>query len=326
MKARKLVVAVGLAVAVFGAAPGRANDDRERDPGAAKSDRISERTGSEPSGGAPPRSNPPDRGTSSRTASGHRHHRTSGGWHVGIGWHGWGPGWGWWGWSPYWYGAPWGYTVVYPDPDLRHGALDTDLSPERAEVWVDGQRLGVADDFDGFPRYLWLEAGTYDVVFYLPGYETLARQVTIYAGQVIDVEDRLERGESIHPNDLGPKSHDRRDARLERDRERRRKAEERWSGDDESWSRRSSRDAPLDARGEPARVRLEVSPEDASVYLDGRFLGTGRDLARLRAGLLVDPGSHTLEVVRPGYAPARRTLEVEAGSDEEVEVELEAET
>ena len=70
------------------------------------------------------------------------------------------------------------------------------------------------------PNYLWLDEGTYDVVFYYPGRKTLARQYTIYPGLVIDVEDRLEEGESVHPLDLGPKSHVNRDERLRRDRER----------------------------------------------------------------------------------------------------------
>ena len=64
----------------------------------------------------------------------------------------------------------------------------------------------------------------------------------------------------------------------------------------------------LDARGEPGSVRLEIEPDDASVYLDGRFLGTGRELARLRSGLIVDPGEHMLEVVRPGRRSERADL------------------
>jgi hypothetical protein len=275
----------------------------------------------------------------SHRSSRHSRHRSSVRLHLGWGWGGWwGDPWGYygprWGYGPGWgYGPSWGYTTVYPNPSMRHGALDLDVSPERAEVWVDGRRIGVADDFDGFPSYLWLEKGTYDVVVYLQGYRTLARQYTIYPGLVIDVEDRLERGEAVHPNDLGPKSHVNRDERLRRDREaeaealEREREQERWmppGEEPDEWGPRSRRPDSLDARGEPARVHIEVVPEDASVYLDGRFLGTGRELARLRAGLTIDAGHHTLEVVRPGYEPTRRTIEIEAGAEEEIEVELEA--
>ncbi|MCM2270370.1 MAG: PEGA domain-containing protein, partial [Thermoanaerobaculia bacterium] len=203
-----------------------------------------------------------------------------------------------------------------------YGALDTDVSPERAEVWLDGRKIGVADDFDGFPNYLWLEKGTYDVVFYRPGFQTIARQYSIYPGLVIDVEDRMEAGEAVHPLDLESKSRVRRDERLRRDRERRESAagtapqwapEERREGAGEPW---------LDARAEPGRLRLEVAPGDASVYLDGRFVGTGDDLARLRAGLLVDSGRHTLEIVRPGYGSVEREVEVESGEEAELRLEL----
>ena len=250
----------------------------------------------------------------------------------------WGPGWGWY--DPWWfYGPYWGgYPVVYPNAAYgSHGALDTDISPERAEVWVDGRKIGLADDFDGFPNFLWLEKGTYDVVFYLPGHVTIARQYTIYPGLVIDVEDRLETGEATHPLELGPKSNERRDARL-RDDEDRAEYLQRYQGyapaePEEPGAPPAETDAGagegaaaaqgLDVRAEPGRLALVVIPDDASVYLDGRFLGTGRELASLRAGLIVDPGTHTIEVVRPGREAATRQVEVESGRETRLEVTLE---
>jgi hypothetical protein len=261
--------------------------------------------------------------------------------HLHWGHHGWGHGWGWWGGYPS-FAPGWGYTTVYPNAAYGgYGALDLDLSPERAEVWVDGRKVGLADDFDGFPELLWLEKGTYDVVFYLPGHRTLARQYTIYPGLIVDVEDRLEPGEATHPLELGPRTHTRRDERLRVEREiredveRRRRsgelpdpdADDRYRRDEEESS--SDReplevrpDDALDARSEPGRLVLRVRPDDASVYLDGRFLGTGRELAGLRSGLIVDPGEHRLEIVRPGRQAAERTVEVESGRELEVAIEL----
>lgn len=246
----------------------------------------------------------------------------------------WGHHWGWWG--PAWYGPVWGYPRVYPNPAYGNfGALDTDISPERAEVWVDGKRVGLADDFDGYPNYLWLEKGTYDVVFYLPGYRTLARQYTIYPGLVIDVEDRLEKGEAIHPLDLVPRSTERRDARIRAEEEQRleverrlRREEDEYGGEPgQRWEVRpddsDGTGEALDARAEPGRLRLRVEPSDASIYLDGRFLGTGSELSRLRTGLIVDPGEHRLEVVRPGRQAEARRIEIESGRELAVEIELE---
>ncbi len=97
------------------------------------------------------------------------------------------------------------------------GALDLDLSPENAQIFVDGEYVGVADDYDGFPTFLWLERGTYDIAFFLPGYQTIVRQYTVRPGQVIDVEDRMTSGDSIPPEELmRPKSTEVRDARIRR--------------------------------------------------------------------------------------------------------------
>ena len=49
-------------------------------------------------------------------------------------------------------------------------------------------------------------------------------------------------------------------------------------------------------------MRLEVRPEDASVYVDDRFRGTAREARSLR----LNPGRHTIELVRPGFAVERR--------------------
>jgi hypothetical protein len=209
------------------------------------------------------------------------------------------------------------------------------LSPERAEVYVNGQRMGVADDFDGFPTFLWLEKGTYDVVFYMPGFLTLARQYTIYPGAVIDVNDRMEVGEAVLPEDLQTKTHERRDARIQDDREREREyyqgmqapppADEHWRDRPGETTPPPSHDdsQPRDVRGQPGTLILKVEPDDASVYLDGRFIGTGGELSRLRSGLIVETGPHRLEVVRPGRQSETQSFGAEAGEEVEVSIELE---
>jgi hypothetical protein len=82
------------------------------------------------------------------------------------------------------------------------GALDLDISPGRAQVYLDGQYIGTVDDFDGWPKYLWLPADTYDLVFYLDGYQTLGREMTVRPALVIDMDDRLQPGRSIRPEDF----------------------------------------------------------------------------------------------------------------------------
>lgn len=268
----------------------------------------------------------------------HHHHRGFYGGFYGHPYGYWGPfrhsfwGWSWWyPWYPHGYPpGPYGVSVYPSRVRASMGALDTDLWPGKTQIWINGQYVGYADQFDGFPRYLWLEKGTYDVAFYLEGFQTLARQYTVYPGLVIDVEDRLQEGEAIHPTDLAPETTPRRDERLRSERERRRATSEpewrRRVRSDRAAARPSApadADGPVDARGEPARVLLDIEPDDAAVYLDGRFVGTAAELEDGDAGLLVDTGPHELEVVRPGMASRTVEFEVEAGEEIDLDVALE---
>lgn len=272
-------------------------------------------------------------------------------------------GYGRWGWGFYspvycnFYGSFWPWTSAlswyWPSRrvyvDVRHsydsetpGALDLDVSPEKAQIYIDGDLVGVADDYDGFPTYLMLPPGTYEVAIFHPGFETIFRQYTIYPGAVIDVEDRMVRGQEVHPDDRGPYSTVNRDDRLKRNRERAEEArlaaelEEQYER--EADSRRAEarsyppdgRPAPADrdsypSQGDPAvgRLLLDVVPPDAAVYLDGNFLGTAAEVSGMSAGLVVEPGSHSLEVTRPGYV--WRQIEVSIGEGERLELALELE-
>jgi len=68
----------------------------------------------------------------------------------------------------------------------------------------------------------------------------------------------------------------------------------------------------------PATLRLRVAPEDASIYIDGRFRGTGRQLDEL----LLPPGRHKLEVVRPGYRTHESEFEVNDEQPTDLELSL----
>ena len=83
------------------------------------------------------------------------------------------------------------------------GALDLDVTPRRkTKVYLGGEYIGVVGSFDGYPSYLWLKEGTYQLVFYRDGYTTLARELTVHPGVVVDVELRMERGESVPPEEF----------------------------------------------------------------------------------------------------------------------------
>ena len=185
------------------------------------------------------------------------------------------------------------------------GGLDLNVKPKKAEVFIDGTPVGPVDRYDGFPGYLWLEPGSYELAFYLEGYETLTRRYSIYPGVVVDVKERLAPGAAVPP--------------------------EPPELDEFSWDD-SAPSAPPVAGEPPAtgeelgggegvgRLQLSIRPGDTAVYLDGQFLGTGEELSQLSAGLVVEPGEHVLELVRPGYATEQVPIKVPAG--ERIDVDL----
>ncbi len=239
---------------------------------------------------------------------------------------------------PSWYYYPyypWGfawypYGPAYPAYGARGeyglGAVDLNVRPKKAEVYLDGELVGRAGKFDGFPGHLIVESGSYQIAFYHPGYETVLRELRVPAGVVVRLNLELEPGDATPPQKLfvesaQPEPKPMRPRTDDRDR---------YDSGREQRPGESARQRPvervpaaLDARGEPGRCRLAIEPADASVYLDGRLLGSGSEIERLHSGLLVEAGEHRLEVVRPGYRTGSVDFTIEAGGEIELEVKLE---
>jgi len=55
-----------------------------------------------------------------------------------------------------------------------------------------------------------------------------------------------------------------------------------------------------------ASVRLEVTPRDAEVYVDGYYAGVVDDFDGTFQRLHVEPGAHELEIYREGFRPLRQ--------------------
>jgi hypothetical protein len=137
------------------------------------------------------------RGAGSHFGGSHFRHRSR----IGIG-----IGFGYW-YDPFWYdswyrpypgryGYPYGYGYGYGSgyaPSRDWAVVDTDVSPESARLYIDGQYVGKADDFDGYPDYLYLRRGHYRLEFRLPGFETRTIDVDARPGTKIGVDDKLAK-------------------------------------------------------------------------------------------------------------------------------------
>lgn len=244
--------------------------------------------------------------------------------------------------SPYYSGAyrsPYSgyYSGRYRSGDV--GSLRLLVDPSEARVYVDGYFAGNVDDFDGLFQRLNLTRGRHDLAFKLEGYRTYRMRVYVPSDQTLKIHYDMVKGtgEDIREEALGSPEDDRNDdrwARRERD------------GDDEAEEdddrgrapvREPRRDPEADRDRAPMRDRdpqseepaprpsggrgmlmLEVEPADASVYVDGEFRGAARQARTLE----LPEGRHRVEVVRPGYKPVEREIEIRAGRSEKWQVSL----
>jgi hypothetical protein len=131
----------------------------------------------------------------------------------------------------YYYGAPYGYTAPYPadpyayensapaypapygyqnqpyqqsspsvgvqpgyqQPQASTGGVSFQITPEDAEVFVDGRQIGQAGDFGPSAPPLDLNPGHHRIEIRAPGYRTMSFDADVVAGQVIPVQGTLQR-------------------------------------------------------------------------------------------------------------------------------------
>jgi len=218
------------------------------------------------------------------------------------------------------YGYGYGYGYGHRDRYYRdYGSVRVLVDPEDTRVYVDGYYAGVADDFDGIFQRLHVTPGRHEIMLKLEGYRTHRMKIWVPPSDTIKIHHDMGKGvgEDAVEDLAGPADRyadERRDRRGDRDR---------YSdaeGDDRARRDGDERSPILDrGRGERGELRLSVRPDDASVYVDGAFQGTGRQVRSLD----LPPGRHRVEVVRPGFKTYDREIEVADNKPLDLEVELE---
>ena len=120
-----------------------------------------------------------------------------GGWNP---WFGFGYGWGPWGWGGAYYpGYPAGGVDMNYAMMSGMGAVELNVKPNRADVWVDGRYVGEARDLDGYPTYLWLQDGGHRLQVYKGGFKVFDDQIDVRRGMRSEIKLKLEPGESQPP-------------------------------------------------------------------------------------------------------------------------------
>jgi hypothetical protein len=110
-----------------------------------------------------------------------------------------------WGWGPYAYAPP-GDIDMNVALAAGLGAVDLNVKPGSAEVWVDGRYYGEARDLDGYPSFLWLADGVHRIVVCKGGYASFDEPIDVQRGVAKELKVRLEKGQSEPPGQKPGKS------------------------------------------------------------------------------------------------------------------------
>ena len=338
MTARRMAVALGvLLLATAGVA--RAQEDKavhRGDGGGSHSSGAESRHPSQDvhssSGSSSAGSSYSPEAFSARTGAEARHPRPG----TGTGHRGYGYGRGYYG-SPYYY-RPYGYGY-YPYDSFygslyygyspysygygrssygyRTGSLRLLVEPNQARVYVDGYYAGIVDDFDGLFQRLNISPGRHEITFKLDGFRTYRVRVYVPLDQTVKIHYRMVPGSGAEVDEATagvPGDDARYDSRYGE------RGDDRYDSRDEGrYDARSSRDDDRADSGEMGTLRCDVQPPDASVYVDGSFRGTGRQLRALS----LPAGRHRIEVVRPGFRTVEREVEIRPGHTTDLGVDLE---
>lgn len=204
----------------------------------------------------------------------------------------------------------WGYPG--PHPAAWYGAAYAgdsgariQVTPRETEVFVDGYRAGIVDDFDGFAQRLRVPPGEHVIELYLDGYRPITQNILFQPGDTYKlrhVMEPLPAGEAM-PARPAPKA----------------SAPQASGVIYDAFGRPSSNLTAAPAAQGAGVLAIRVQPADATVLVDGEtWQGSGGE----RLELQVTAGSHQIEVRKDGYLPFTTTVQTVAGQTTPLNVSL----
>lgn len=227
--------------------------------------------------------------------------------------------------AAYWTGQP-PSSGMPPGPDLA--VVSIKARPKDARVYLDGRLVGRARYLDGKPGYLYLEPGSYRLELRLSGYPTQVFRVEAEAACRFDLKHRLRRGSTdasgAPESSFGQGKPFNRVFSPMRDEEAQMAAEP-LGGPDPSLRKDLGSRSGAGAEAENvsgASLRLKVSPETASVSIDGAFVATARELALMERPLATTAGKHEVVVRAPGHIKVSEDIVLEPGEVLDLEFSL----
>jgi hypothetical protein len=179
------------------------------------------------------------------------------------------------------------------------GGIRLMVDPTDAQVLVDGRYAGVVEDFNGTSKHLLVGPGRHQITLKKEGYKTHTFQVYVQPGSFLKVRYDMVSGSGEDPGDTISRS----------------------TTPPPKVMAQGPRVGPSDQAIEVTAglTSVNVQPKDATIYVDGEYRGSARDITSLK----LEEGSHRVEVMRPGYKTVTRQLEVATDAPSSILVSLE---
>ncbi len=182
-----------------------------------------------------------------------------------------------------------------------YSAIRVQVTPRDAQVFLDGEFVGIVDDFDGALQGIRTFSGEHEIEIYLEGYRSVRRKLFLAPGRTFQMKHtlaQLKPGEPADPVPAPPQRPATRDGRV----------------------RERLRERPGSAR-EYGSISIRAQPDDAEVFIDGeRWSGMpGEPLV-----VEVPAGIRHVEIRRPGRQSYSTDIDVRPGETRTLNVSLRA--
>lgn len=211
-------------------------------------------------------------------------------------------------------------VVVAPVPvaPAGKGFIDLDVTPMDAQVWVDGEYVGLASHFSGEPTYMKLASGSHTVQLARDGFAAQRFTVVVEPNRLITLDVGLVpvaaapavvAAPVVAATDVAPAPA--------------------ASAAPVAESAPATDAVPVVEEPPTYQLDLEktgylaltVAPADASLYIDDKPYGVAAEYNDDKS-IVLRAGSHTVQVIRPGYVSNVQTVEIVSDTTKTVSVTL----
>jgi hypothetical protein len=239
-----------------------------------------------------------------------------------------------WGYYPFYSSNYYYYPRYYGYGYYAYGHVRIEVKPKQAKVYVDGGYMGTVDEFDGWWQRLDVPPGLHKIVIREPGYAPYAVTMRILPDDDYKIKYKMEPGKDVineqemfperdknYPDRYAPRYRDREPSQPGNEGQYEPGERDQYDrGEPETQGQPSTMEEPQET--ERATVVLKVEPSDATVYVDGNYYGIADADRSGELNILLSPGPHKVEVVRPGYESYSQTIDLSVDRTNQVTITL----